>query len=179
MILAFTDDQVPYVQQNSDGKNEYHWFDKRFFVQKDENTGKWYYDDMFTFSVDIAGTLANDRQAMWQETRSNFESGAYGDPTNIDTLVMYWTTMNKLHYPCAPDALKLLEQRQIQEQQMIMQQQQEQAAAQAFADAKLPELINENEQLNSQIKDMKDDQVRSKRLEDEAKVNDALSDLGL
>lgn len=179
MILSFTDDQVPYVQQNSDGKNEYHWFDKRFFAQKDEKNGKWYYDDLFTFSVDIAGTLANDRQAMWQETRSNFESGAYGDPTSLDTLVMYWTTMNKLHYPCAPDALKLLEQRQAEQQQLAMQQQQEAQAAQAFANSKLPELINENEELNYKIKDLKDDQARSKRLEDEAKVDDALAGLGL
>lgn len=178
MILAFTDEQVPYVEEQSDGKKEYKWFDKRFFVEQDKN-GKFYYDDMFVFSVDVAGTLANDRQAMWQETRSNFEAGAYGDPTALDTLVMYWTTMNKLHYPCAPDALKLLEARQAQQQEMAQQQLQTQATADAMANAKIPELLNENAKLNSKVKDMKDDQVRSKRLEDEAKVDAALKDIGL
>lgn len=178
MILAFTDEQVPYVEEQSDGKKEYKWFDKRFFVEQDKN-GKFYYDDMFVFSVDVARTLANDRQAMWQETRSNFEAGAYGDPTALDTLVMYWTTMNKLHYPCAPDALKLLEARQAQQQEMAQQQLQTQATADAMANAKIPELLNENAKLNSKVKDMKDDQVRSKRLEDEAKVDAALKDIGL
>lgn len=177
-MLSFTDEMVPYVVEQTNGKNEYHWFDKKFFIEKDDE-GNYYYDDMFTFSVDVAGTLANDRQAMWQETRSNFESGAYGDPTSIDTLVMYWTTMNKLHYPCAPDALALLEQRQQQEQQMMLKQQQDAATAQAFANAKLPELMKENEDLNMKVKDLKDDQARSKKQQDDEKVNKVLSDIGL
>ena len=178
-ILSFTDESVPYVKENTDGSKEYRWFDKKFFIEKDPTTNKYYYDDMFTFSVDIAGTLANDRQAMWQETRSNFESGAYGDPTAIDTLVMYWTTMNKLHYPGSVEALDLLKQRQIQQQEMMLQQQRDAATAQAFTDAKIPQLMKENEDLNMQIKDMKDDQLRIKRQEETQKVDSALSDLGL
>ena len=178
MILAFTDEQIPYVEEKTDGRKEYKWFDKRFFVEQDKN-GDFYYVDMYVFGVDVAGTLANDRQAMWQETRSNFESGAYGDPTQLDTLVMYWTTMNKLHYPCAPDALKLLEARQQEQAQMAQQQLETEATANAMANAKLPELLDENAKLNSKVKDMKDDQVRSKRLQDEEKVNNALSDIGL
>ena len=178
MILAFTDEQIPYVEEKTDGRKEYKWFDKRFFVEQDKE-GNFYYDDMYVFGVDVAGTLANDRQAMWQETRSNFESGAYGDPTQLDTLVMYWTTMNKLHYPCAPDALKLLEARQQEQAQMAQQQLETEATANAMANAKLPELLDENAKLNSKVKDMKDDQVRSKRLQDEEMVNNALSDIGL
>lgn len=178
-ILSFTDEAVPYVKENTDGSKEYRWFDKKFFIEQDPTTNKYYYDDMFTFSVDIAGTLANDRQAMWQETRSNFESGAYGDPTAIDTLVMYWTTMNKLHYPGSVEALDLLKQRQIQQQEMMLQQQRDAATAQAFADAKIPQLIKENEDLNMQIKDMKDDQLRSKKQEETQRVDSTLSDLGL
>ena len=178
-ILSFTDEAVPYVKENTDGSKEYRWFDKKFFIEQDPTTNKYYYDDMFTFSVDIAGTLANDRQAMWQETRSNFESGAYGDPTAIDTLVMYWTTMNKLHYPGSVEALDLLKQRQIQQQEMMLQQQRDAATAQAFTDAKIPQLMKENEDLNMQIKDMKDDQLRIKRQEETQKVDSALSDLGL
>ena len=178
-ILSFTDEAVPYVKENTDGSKEYRWFDKKFFIEQDPNTNKYYYDDMFTFSVDIAGTLANDRQAMWQETRSNFESGAYGDPTAIDTLIMYWTTMNKLHYPGSVEALDLLKQRQIQQQEMMLQQQRDAATAQAFTDAKIPQLMKENEDLNMQIKDMKDDQLRSKKQEETQKVDSALSDLGL
>ena len=142
-LLAYTDEKRPYVQEDTNGKLEYKWFDKRFFVEEDDN-GEIYYDDEFVFSVDVSGTLANDRQAMWQETRSNFESGAYGDPTQLDTLEMYWTTMNKLHYPCAPDALKLIAQRKIEQQQLMLQQQAQEAAVNAMNQSQTKRLLAEN-----------------------------------
>ena len=113
------------------------------FIDRDED-GNYYYDDGFAFSTDVSSTLSNNRQLMWRETRSNFESGAYGDPTQIDTLIMYWTTMNKLHYPGAPDALKLLQQRQKQLTLVQQQQMRDQAAADAFAKHKTVELLKEN-----------------------------------
>ena len=170
-ILAYTDDQVPYVLENSDGSKEYKWFDKRYFIDKDEE-GNYYYDDNFVFATDIAGTLANDRQAMWQETRSNFESGAYGDPTSLDTLIMYWTTMNKLHYPCAPDALKLLEARRQEEQRLMQQQMRDEATANAFAKAKLPELMAENENLQMELE-------KANRRTTQNNVDNSLKDIGL
>ena len=177
-ILAYTDEQVPYVNENSDGTKEYKWFDKKFFIDTTKD-GEYYYDDMFTFSVDVAGTLANDRQAMWQETRSNFESGAYGDPTSLDTLIMYWTTMNKLHYPCAPDALKLLEARQKQEQEILRKQQQDALTAEAFANAKIPELMRENANLQEQMLQQQAQSQQQKAAEESQKVDKALSSLGL
>ena len=170
-ILAYTDDQVPYVLENSDGSKEYKWFDKRYFIDKDKD-GNYYYDDNFVFSTDVAGTLANDRQAMWQETRSNFESGAYGDPTSLDTLIMYWTTMNKLHYPCAPDALKLLEARRQEEQRIMQQQMRDEATANAFAQAKLPELMAENENLQLELE-------KANRRTTQNNVDNSLKDIGL
>ena len=142
-LLAYTDEKRPYIQEDTNGKLEYKWFDKKFFVEEDDN-GEIYYDDEFVFSVDVSGTLANDRQAMWQETRSNFESGAYGDPTQLDTLEMYWTTMNKLHYPCAPDALKLIAQRKVEQQQLMLQQQAQEAAINAMNQNQTKRLLAEN-----------------------------------
>ena len=142
-LLAYTDEKRPYIQEDTTGKLEYKWFDKKFFVEEDDN-GEIYYDDEFVFSVDVSGTLANDRQAMWQETRSNFESGAYGDPTQLDTLEMYWTTMNKLHYPCAPDALKLIAQRKVEQQQLMLQQQAQEAAINAMNQNQTKRLLAEN-----------------------------------
>lgn len=161
-LLAYTDEKRPYIQEDTNGKLEYKWFDKRFFIEEDDK-GELYYDDEFVFSVDVSGTLANDRQAMWQETRSNFESGAYGDPTQLDTLEMYWTTMNKLHYPCAPDALKLIAQRKAEQQQLMLQQQAQATAIQAMNDAQTKRLLAENidqqNQLNRQQNELK--QIKS------------------
>jgi len=157
-LLAYTDEKRPYIQEDSNGKLEYKWFDKRFFIEENAK-GDLYYDDEFVFSVDVSGTLANDRQAMWQETRSNFESGAYGDPTQLDTLEMYWTTMNKLHYPCAPDALKLIAQRKVEQQQLMMQQQAQAVAIQEMNNSQTKRLLAENidqqNQLNRQENELK------------------------
>lgn len=164
-LLAYTDEKRPYIQEDTNGKLEYKWFDKRFFVEEDDN-GEIYYDDEFVFSVDVSGTLANDRQAMWQETRSNFESGAYGDPTQLDTLEMYWTTMNKLHYPCAPDALKLIAQRKQEQYQLMLQQQAQEAAVNAMNAAQTKRLLAENidqqNQLNRQANELKQVKRQSK-----------------
>lgn len=149
-LLAYTDEKRPYIQEDTNGKLEYKWFDKKFFVEEKED-GELYYDDEFVFSVDVSGTLANDRQAMWQETRSNFESGAYGDPTQLDTLEMYWTTMNKLHYPCAPDALKLIAQRKVEQQKLMLQQQAQATAIQAMNDAQTKRLLAENIDQQNQL----------------------------
>ena len=147
-LLAFSDYRLPYVEENVDGSLEYKYFDKKMFIDEDED-GELFYDDAFTFSTDVSSSLSNNRQAMWRETRSNFESGAYGDPTQIDTLIMYWTTMNKLHYPGAPDALKLLQQRQAQQIALQQQQMRDQATADAFAKYKTAELLKENIDLQS------------------------------
>lgn len=161
-LLAYTDEKRPYIQEDTNGKLEYKWFDKRFFVEEKDN-GELYYDDEFVFSVDVAGTLANDRQAMWQETRSNFESGAYGDPTQLDTLEMYWTTMNKLHYPCAPDALKLIAQRKVEQQQLMLQQQTQAAAVQAMNDNQTKRLLAENIDQQNQLNRQENELKRIKR----------------
>ena len=161
-LLAYTDEKKPYIQEDTNGKLEYKWFDKKFFVEEDDN-GEIYYDDEFVFSVDVSGTLANDRQAMWQETRSNFESGAYGDPTQLDTLEMYWTTMNKLHYPCAPDALKLISQRKIEQQQLMLQQQAQEAAVNAMNASQTKRLLAENIDQQNQLNRQANELQRVKR----------------
>lgn len=168
-LLAYTDEQRPYVQEDTDGALEYKWFDKRFFLDEDDE-GNLFYDDEFTFSVDVAGTLANDRQAMWKETRSNFEAGAYGDPTSIDTLEMYWTTMNKLHYPCAPDALKLIKKRREIEHMMAQQQ----AMQEQVVKAQTQRLLAENLDQQRQIQE-----YRAAKPQKEDDVDSLIANLGL
>src|SRR5574344_15183 len=147
-LLAYTDEQIPYFQENSNGSTDYKWFDKKFFIDQDAN-GNFYYDDQFVFTIDVSATLENDRNAMWKETRSNFESGAYGDPKDINTLEMYWTAMNKLHYPCAPDALKSIEQRKQQQQQQAMEQLKQQMLINSYANNKVNSLVRQNYDLAS------------------------------
>lgn len=175
-MLAFDDEPRPYVEETIDGKREYKNFDKTLFIDRDAE-GVYYYDDDFVFSVDVAGTLANDRQAMWQETRSNFESGGYGDPTQLDTLKMYWTTMKKLHYPGSEDALVLIDQRIQEQQALATQQRREEVVANAIAQNNAEKLMQQNMILEQENKDIQNAQQNQKA--NEAAVDNILSQLGL
>lgn len=121
-LLAYTDEPRVYNYEDGNGETQYDIFDKRLFIEQDKN-GDYYYDDDFIFSTDISATLSTDRHAMWEETRLNFTSGGYGDPTDIQTIVMFWQTMDALHYPGAKQALRFATMRAEQQQQQMQQQQ--------------------------------------------------------
>ena len=140
--LAYADEPRPVISTDINGNNQYDEFNRYDFLEKDE-AGQWYWNDQFLFSCDTTAPLASNREAMWQETRMNFESGAFGDPTATETLHLFWTKMEALHYPEAGHtkkyfAEKLERERAMQEEQMRMQRLQmqiQQAQAQAQAQA--------------------------------------------
>src|SRR5574344_1011727 len=99
-ILAYSYEYRGYYV-TIEGREEFKVYDNRLFlVNKDEN---YFYDDEYTFDIDMSASLENDRQTMWEETRMNFSSGAYGDPQSLETLKMFWQTMYKLSYPGAKE----------------------------------------------------------------------------
>ena len=107
-ILAYSYEYRGYYI-SINGKDEFKIYDNRLFLI--DNNGKYFYDDEYTFDIDMSATLENDRQTMWEETRLNFSSGAYGDPQSLETLKMFWQTMLKLNYPGAKEALEYIETR--------------------------------------------------------------------
>lgn len=124
-ILAYADEPRYYSYQDDAGELQYKLFDKRLFIDRDAND-KYYYDDEFIFATDVSATLSTDRKAMWEETRLNFTSGAYGNPQDIQTIVMFWQMMDALHYPGAKQALQF-SVRRAEQQQLLAQQQQQQS----------------------------------------------------
>ena len=60
----------------------------------------------------------------------NLQTGAFGDPTSLETLILFWTRMEQLHYPGAADTRTYLEN-QLQRQQQMRQAQMQMAARQA------------------------------------------------
>lgn len=135
--LAYADEPRPVTSRDIQGNTIYEEFNRYDFLEQDV-TGEWYWNDQFLFSVDTSTPLANNREAMWQETRENLQTGAFGDPTDVRTLILFWTKMELLHYPGAADTKAFLEQRlqeQMQQEMMMQQQMVQQAQQQAQADA--------------------------------------------
>lgn len=124
--LAYADEPRPIVSKDIHGNPEYEEFNRYDFLERDA-AGEWYWNDDFLFSTDTSSSLASNREAMWQETRLNLQTGAFGNPAEIDTLLLFWEKMEMLHYPGAGETRSWLEEKK-QEQQMAMQMMQEQQA---------------------------------------------------
>lgn len=127
--LAYADEPRWVRKLNDRGEAEYEQFTRWDFLERDD-AGEYIWNDRFLFSCDTATPLANNREAMWQETRENFSAGAFGDPANPDTLIMFWQKMELLHYPGAAETKRYLE-----EQKQAAMEAQAAAEEQARADA--------------------------------------------
>ena len=135
--LAYADEPRPVVSRDMNGNPLYETFCKYDFLEQDE-AGNWYWNDNFIFSCDTSAPLANNREAMWQETRMNLQTGAFGDPASLDTLILFWTKMDLLHYPGAGETKRYLEEKlraqQTQQQAMMAMAARQQQAQQAGAE---------------------------------------------
>ena len=60
---------------------------------------------------------------MWSSTRDAYQSGAFGNPQDIDTQILYWATMERYHYPNAGNICNTLKDKKAQQEQMIQAQQ--------------------------------------------------------
>ena len=139
--LAYADEPRPVLARDMNGDTVYEEFNRYDYLEQDE-TGEWYWNDQFLFSCDTTAPLANNREAMWQETRTNLQSGAFGDPTDLQTLILYWTKMEQLHYPGSSETKAFMEMRyqqqlqaQVMQQQQMMQMQAQAQQMNAQADA--------------------------------------------
>ena len=120
--IAYAEEPRPVSYKNHKGETVYKEFNRYDFLKQDAE-GNWYWNDAFLFSVDTAGPLASNREAMWQETRMNLQTGAFGDPAATETLVLFWSKMELLHYPGAGATKKYLEDKLQREQEQMMQMQ--------------------------------------------------------
>lgn len=134
--LAYADEPRAVRTMDERGNAEYKTFDRFDFLQQDAS-GEWYWNDAFLFTCDTSAPLASNREAMWQETRMNLQTGAFGNPQSLSTLILFWRKMNLLHYPGAGETLGYLEQEQRRQEQLQavqIQMQARQAAAQQAAE---------------------------------------------
>ncbi len=108
--LAYSDEPRPISYRDHTGQMVYAEFNRYDFLEQDAD-GQYYWNDQFLFSCDTSAPLASNREAMWQETRLNLQTGAFGDPHKTETLILFWGKMEQLHYPGAGDTRTYLQQR--------------------------------------------------------------------
>lgn len=106
--LAFADDERPVVGLDENGLQRDETWNKWLFLKYNEETGEYYWNTDFNFSIDTEAALALDRPTMWREIRSYYEGGALGNPQETETQIRFWHMLEKLHYPNAGDIKKQL-----------------------------------------------------------------------
>ena len=131
--LAYADEPRPVVYQDGQGNTVYDQFNKWDFLERDE-AGSFWWNDQFLFACDTTAPLAQNRERMWQETTAFFQAGAFGDPSQLETVVEYWRKMELLHDPGAGQTRKNLQER-LETQQAAMR---DQAMAQGMQDMSGP-----------------------------------------
>lgn len=119
--LAYADDPLPISGVGINGEQTYSIMDKKDFIKKDA-AGQYYWNDEFMFETDPTSTLMANREAMWSQIDMKLQSGAFGPLGSLETMRLYWSLMEKNHYPNAGDVLRQIEM-MIQEQRAQQTQQ--------------------------------------------------------
>lgn len=99
--LAFADQPRQMSYKDSYGRVHNEQFNRYDFLEFDKRTGKVYYDDAFLFSVDLNGGTDYQREELWQRNLENLRSGTLGDLNSPVTLLRYWQSQERAHYPYA------------------------------------------------------------------------------
>lgn len=101
--LAFADEPRPVAYRDEYGRLQNETFNRYDYIEFDEKTGKYYYNDRFLFSAELSNPMENQREVLWQINLQNLTAGVYGNPQDPTTLLRYWQQQEKAHYPYATE----------------------------------------------------------------------------
>ena len=99
--LAFADEPRRLSYKDAYGREHNAEFNRYDFIEYNLSDGRYYYDDSYLFAVDLNGGAEYQREALWERNLENLRSGSLGDPTNPRTLLRYWQSQERAHYPYA------------------------------------------------------------------------------
>ena len=99
--LAFADEPRTLSYKDDFGRIHDQYFNRLDFLLFDPERSEFFYDDGFLFSVDENGREGYQREIIWEKNLENLKSGTLGDPTSSATLLRYWQSQERAHYPYA------------------------------------------------------------------------------
>lgn len=131
-MLAYADQPIPLSGKDENGKATFSHFNRYDFLKMDA-AGEFYWDDEFIFGTDPTSTIMMNREALWQMIDLKYQAGAFGPIGDPNTLLKYWTFLEKNDYPNSSEIkemyVKEVEQQKMMQQIAMMQQQLAQAQA--------------------------------------------------
>ena len=128
-MLAYADQPVPLSTRNPDGSYSFAHFNRYDFLKVDAS-GELYWDDEFIFEVDPTSTIMMNRELMWNQIDLKYQNGAFGPIGEPETLLNYWTFMERNDYPHASEIRKMFAEKMQEQKELEAQQQQQNQVAQ-------------------------------------------------
>ena len=101
LYLAFADEPRRLSYKDAYGRIHSAEFNRYDFIEYDLLTGEYYYDDAYLFSADRNEGAEYQREAIWQRNLENLKAGTLGNPSETVTLLRYWQSQERAHYPHA------------------------------------------------------------------------------
>ena len=99
--LAFADEPRALVYKDSYGRIHNTEFSRHDFIEYDIEKCEFYYYDAYLFSIDLNTGAEYQREALWERNLENLKAGTLGDPADPTTLLRYWQSQERAHYPFA------------------------------------------------------------------------------
>ena len=98
--LAFADEGVVLDAKDVYGDSHAYSFSRYDFIEPD-GAGGYKYNGAYLFSVDLNDGTEYGRETLWERNLSSLVSGTLGDPKLPETLLRYWQSQQRAHYPYA------------------------------------------------------------------------------
>ena len=97
--LAFADAPRILSYKDTFGRVHLAEFNRYDFIEKERDGYR--YIDGYLFSVDLNGGTEYSREMLWEKNLMNLESGTLGNKEDPITLLRYWQSQERAHYPYA------------------------------------------------------------------------------
>ena len=144
--LAYADEPRPLPYKDALGRLQGDKFNRYAYAKCDER-GRWYWDDGFTFAADGTADMERLREELWEQIMGNLKNGAYGDPADPRTMMVYWLNLERAGYPYAHENAEYFRE---------LAAQMNQQAALEEENAKLEEELNMEKSYDQYVKMYKD-----------------------
>ena len=108
LYLAFADEPRAIHHEDDDCRlAAEERFNRYDYYEFDTKEGTWYVDDNYTFACDPNGAIEQQYPQLWELVKADYQTGMYGDPSQIDTAIIAWQHLEKLRYPFARNVVEL------------------------------------------------------------------------
>ena len=98
--LAFADEPRRLSYKDAYGRLHLAEFNRYDFIERSAD-GEYEYSDAYLFSVDLNSGGEYAREMIWEKNLENLRLGTLGDKDEPTTLLRYWQSQERAHYPYA------------------------------------------------------------------------------